>query len=346
MFPLWSLALGFLIGAAIGSFLNVVIYRLPRGMSLAQPPSHCPNCSHRLGPADLFPIFSFLLSGSKCRHCTTPISWRYFWVEVLTGSLWAGLWVQLLVNGWNPVLFVGLALFASALVAAIFIDLFHFIIPDSLNAFLLFVGLGYNVWQILSGSSGAWINVGGVNIPGSIVGALVGVGVLWGIALFGRVLLGQDAMGHGDIKLARGIGAMLLPQGALMSFGVAIAAGAFFGGIAFLINRQKAGSKEKTEVEGEGELGLEEPESVGSLVKCGLGYALAIDVLGLFSPKIEQKWFGDAPQSEESEEDDWQPGITTIPFGPSLALGALVVCFFESPLRHWVEVYWKWATGG
>ncbi|WP_018963307.1 prepilin peptidase [Coprothermobacter platensis] len=79
----------FLFGSVIGSFLNVVIYRLPREESIAYPPSHCPNCGHRLGPLDLVPIFSFLFLRGKCRYCGKPISWQYPFVEALTASLFA-----------------------------------------------------------------------------------------------------------------------------------------------------------------------------------------------------------------------------------------------------------------
>lgn len=335
MFPEWTVVIGFYIGAAIGSFLNVVIYRLPKGMSLWQPPSHCPNCNHRLGVPDLFPLFSFLLSGQKCRYCKKPVSWRYFWVEMFSGAVWAGFWWQNLVAGADPVRFIVLAVFGSLLIAAIFIDIAWYIIPDSINAWLLLIGLLYNGWLIYSNSPSAFI----WGIPSAIAGALVGTLALWGVAFLGRLFFGKDAMGHGDIKLARGIGAVLFVAPALLSFGLAIAVGAIIGGIQVMA-RKRGQSQE--EIEGDYD---EEPESIGSLLKCGLGYVLAIDAIGQLFPKVDKWWFGEEPQAEENPEDDWQPTITTIPFGPYLALGALLAAYFEIPLLELVDSYWKWATG-
>lgn len=243
-------------GAAIGSFLNVVIYRLPRGLSIYEPKhSFCPTCKTRLTALDLIPLLSWAFLGGKCRHCKSKVSSRYFIVELINASLWAGLWYQLFVVQSDPLLanhltngeatayFVAYALFASALVAAIFTDLAHYIIPDQVNAFMLVVGLGLNIALIAQGSPDAWI----WGIPSSIAGALIGWGVLWGIAFLGRLAFQKDAMGHGDIKMARGIGAVLLPASALLSFGVAIVLGAVIGILVIIARKKKPGSREAVE---------------------------------------------------------------------------------------------------
>ncbi len=329
MFPEYTVLLGFYIGAAFGSFLNVVIYRLPKGMSLNQPPSHCPNCNHRLGVLDLFPLFSFLFAGAKCRYCKAPISWRYFIVEVLTGTIWAAFWWQNLIAGADPARFLALAAFGTVLVACIFIDLFYYIIPDSLNAWLLLIGLVYNAWLIYKGDG--WTLVGNLHIPKAVAGALIGVAVFWGIAFLGRALFRKDAMGHGDIKLARGIGAVLFPTLALLSFALAVAVGAVLGIVQVLL-RKRAPLEEEPE-----EPYVEKPESFGSLIRCGIGYALAIDAIALFFPKLDKWWFG--IESPEEAEDDWQPSFTTIPFGPYLALGALLAAMFSAPLMRLLNIY-------
>lgn len=335
MFPEWTVVVGFCLGAVGGSFLNMLIHRLPRNMSLWQPRSHCPSCEHPLGLLDLIPIFSFLLAGRKCRHCKQPISWRYFWVEVLSGAVWAGFWWQHLIAGEDAARFVVLALFGTLLLAAIFIDIAWYIIPDSINAWLLGIGLAYNGWLIYVGDSAAFTH----GIPSAVLGALVGVVVFWGIALFGRLLFRKDAMGHGDIKLARGIGAVLFVAPALLSFGLAVVVGAVFGAIQVLLRKREADGAEE-----EGE--PEPPESFGSLFRCGLGYLLALDVVGLFLPKFDRWWFGEEDQAAEETEDDWKPTLTTIPFGPYLAIGALLAAYFETPLLGLVDLYWKWAAGG
>lgn len=336
MFPEWTVVVGFYLGAVGGSFLNMLIYRLPRAISLWQPRSHCPNCKHALGVLDLVPIFSFLLSGQRCRYCRQPISWRYFWVEVFAGVVWAGSWWQHLVAEADPARFVAVAVFGTLLIAAIFIDIAWYIIPDSINAWLLGVGLAYNGWLIYVGDPGAFTN----GVPSAVLGAAVGVGVLWGIAFLGRLLFGKDSMGHGDIKLARGIGAVLFVGPALLSFGLAVAVGAVFGVVQVLLRKRESVPEEAG---GVAEL---PPESFGSLLRCGLGYLLAIDVLGLFFPKLDRWWFGEEEQSQEEPEDDWKPTHTTIPFGPYLAMGALLAAYFQIPLFRLVDMYWKWAIGG
>ncbi|MCH8979128.1 MAG: prepilin peptidase, partial [Armatimonadetes bacterium] len=95
MFPELSWVLGFWIGAAVGSFLNVVIYRLPRGMSVNKPAnSFCPSCKHRLTALDLVPLLSWVFLRGKCRHCGSKISSRYFIVELINASIWALIWHQ------------------------------------------------------------------------------------------------------------------------------------------------------------------------------------------------------------------------------------------------------------
>ncbi|MBV6458020.1 MAG: hypothetical protein HONBIEJF_01142 [Fimbriimonadaceae bacterium] len=359
LFPEWTWVVGFYIGAAIGSFLNVVIYRLPLGLSLGKPRhSFCPSCKHRLGPMDLLPIVSWLLSRGRCRHCGARISSRYLWVEVFTGSLFAITWYQHLCAGWDVARAIALMVFVAALVAAIFIDLRWFIIPDQINAVMLFAGLGLMLAQMAQGKPAAWEGAW----PAAIVGALTGIAAIWGIALIGLLLFRKDAMGHGDIKMARGIGAVLLWKPTLLSIGVAVVFGAVAGIFFVLAKRFFATSSAANEtlhdsVECAGQSTHntngeadeeEEPESVGSLVRCGIGYVLCIDVIGLAIPGLYERWFGENPYATEdvSETEDAPAPITMIPFGPCLALGALLMALTPGWIEGLVERYWHWATGG
>lgn len=342
--------MGLFFGAAIGSFLNVVIYRMPRGLSLSNPPnSFCPKCRHRLLMSDMIPLFTWLIQRGKCKYCGASIPSRYFWVELLNGSIWAGIWWQYLIVGEDWVKALCYALAASTLVAIIFIDWELYIIPDQINAFLLFLGLGYNAWLYAQGNPAAttW------GIPSSIAGALVGVGILWGIAFLGRILFGKDAMGHGDIKMARGIGAILFPVLSVVSFALAVLLGAVLG-VAQVFLRPRTVEKE---VHSDGEhsdlvpdpnLQQEEeyePESIASLLKCGLGYILCIDVIGLFVPKLYKAWFNEDPYEPIEDLEDFEADFTMIPFGPYLALGAIVGTVFETQLLGAVRTYWRWAAG-
>ncbi len=336
MFPEWTWIVGLFIGAAIGSFLNVVIYRMPLGMSINEPKhSFCPNCKNRLGVQDLFPLLSWLVLRGKCRQCGVSVPSRYFWVELITGSLWALVWHQQLIVAWDVPRAVCYFAMVSVLVAATFIDLRWFIIPDQLNAFLLFVGLCFNIALLAMGRPEAWT----MGMPSAIAGALVGTLALWGITFLGRLIFQKDAMGHGDIKLARGIGACLFPFGALTSFALAIVLGAVLGIVQVLVMRRQD--------TGEEEEGREEyaPESIASILKCGVGYFLAFDVIGLFVPKFYKSWFGEDPYSTEDIEDDWKPSFTTIPFGPYLAVGAIVAATANGPIQMAVNAYMRYLTG-
>lgn len=339
MFPEWTWVVGFWLGAVVGSFLNVVVYRLPRGMSLAEPTfSFCPSCKHRLTIPDLVPILSWVVLRGRCRHCRAPIGARYMGVELTNGVIWAIIWQQQLVAGWDPVRAVGFALFAAALVAAIATDLQFYIIPDQVNAFMFVVGLGMNAAFLVQGRPEAWA----MGLPSAVVGGLVGIGVLWGIALLGRLLFQKDAMGHGDIKMARGIGAVLLAPAALMSFGLAVVFGAVLGAaqVAVRALQERRRPAPADDIESEEPY---EPETVGSLLKCGLGYVLCMDIVGLYRVKLYEWWFGENPRAVELVEEEADVGRTMIPFGPYLALGAIVAMLAEPQLRAIWTAYVDWA---
>lgn len=343
MFPEWTWLVGLMIGAAIGSFLNVVIYRMPLGLSLSEPKnSFCPSCKKQLGVPDLVPLFSWLVLRGRCRQCKAKIPSRYFFVELFTGGLWAAFWYQHLIAGWDPARGIALMLFSAALVAAIFIDLKWFIIPDQVNAFMWIVGIGYNgvLFAQHQDTALTW------GIPSALAGWLVGVGALWAVTFLGRILFGKDAMGHGDIKMARGIGAVLFPISALMSFAMAVALGAVLGAVQILV-RARTDSKhgDGGEQEEDEDDQNYRPESIGSIVKCGIGYVLCFDIIGLFIPKFYESWFGENPYAVESVEEESEVETTMIPFGPYLALGAIAAALFEGPLRAVVSSYWQWATG-
>lgn len=338
MFPEWTWVVGFWIGAAIGSFLNVVIYRMPRGMALYKPAnSFCPKCKHALGLTDLVPLLSWLFSKGRCRHCGDKVSSRYFWVELANAVVWAGIWYQYMVAGNAWVEAIVYALAASTLVAIIFIDIELYIIPDPINAFLLILGLALNAYQFANGLPGATI----WGMPTSIAGALVGIGVLWGIAFLGRALFGKDAMGHGDIKMARGIGAILGPGIAVLSFGLAVALGAILGIVQILARKKGAETAEEIDKDAE----AEEPETFGSLLKSGLGYVLCIDIVGQFVPKWYESWFGEPVDLPFEEIEEYPIGDTMIPFGPYLAMGAIVSVVFQSQLLGWVQAYLDYTVG-
>ncbi|MGC7879789.1 prepilin peptidase, partial [Desulforudis sp. 1190] len=120
------------LGLVVGSFLNVVIYRLPRETSIVSPASHCPACKRRLKPLDMIPVISYIVFKGRCRYCSAPIGWRYPAMEALTAVVFVA---AFLVAGWSFLL-VKYLFIGSLLLAVAFIDLEHYIIPDSLNIVL------------------------------------------------------------------------------------------------------------------------------------------------------------------------------------------------------------------
>jgi len=181
---LWA-AIAFIYGIAIGSFLNVVIWRLPRGLTVSTPTwSFCPRCEHRLGALDLVPVVSFLALRARCRYCRAPISWRYPGIELLTGVLFA-------LVGWR---FGGMAeavvfncLFVALLVCVFFIDLEHFIIPDGLNVLAMLVGFVHNGVAIALHRPGQWTAVGHFLLPLSLAGWLGYAALVYGFGLLSYV---------------------------------------------------------------------------------------------------------------------------------------------------------------
>ncbi|WP_051618187.1 prepilin peptidase [Desulfofundulus thermocisternus] len=208
--PAWIGFFSFLLGLCTGSFLNVCIHRLPRGMSLVAPPSHCPACGARLGPLDLIPVLSYLFLRGRCRHCRGVISPRYPLVELLTGFGFL-----LITREYGFHLYTaGLLVLFSVLVVASFIDLDHRIIPDRLTLFALAAGV------LLAALRGADFFRDG------LLGAALGGGILLLVALLSR-----GGMGGGDVKLAFALGWYLGWQEILVALFLAFLLGAVVGGL-------------------------------------------------------------------------------------------------------------------
>lgn len=211
----------FLTGLCIGSFLNVCIWRIPRDESIVWPGSHCPACHHAIAPWDNVPLLSWLVLNGKCRHCQAPISPRYFVVELLTGALFAAVW---LVHGWSlqtPVYLV----FTGALVMATFIDFDYLILPDRVTIGGMVAGPILSVaFPALQGQA--------ERLPAlihSLLGLALGYGLLWLVAILGRLVLKREAMGMGDVKLLGAIGACLGWQAVLFSIFVSSLTGTALG---------------------------------------------------------------------------------------------------------------------
>lgn len=211
---IWIAVAG-LLGLMVGSFLNVLIHRLPKMMqtewnaqcaevnhqilspqpryNLWVPRSACPNCQHIISARENIPVLSWLLLGAKCASCKKPISARYPAIELFTAFLSAAVAWKF---GWSWQA-LGALVFVWALIALAFIDLDTSLLPDSITLPLIWLGLLFN------------LNAHYVPISNAVVGAVAGYLILWSIYWLFKLATGKEGMGYGDFKLLAAIGAWL-----------------------------------------------------------------------------------------------------------------------------------------
>lgn len=218
----------FCLGACLGSFFNVCIYRIPEDKSVISPGSQC-GCGAPVKWFDNLPVLSWLLLRGKARCCGRSFSIRYPLVELLTGGLFLLAWYQF--GGGSPAQALGVMLLCSFLVPAVFIDLDHMIIPDVFSiggaiAGVLFSCL-FPALHAVEGTGSVFAVFGCVE---SILGLLIGSATIYWIGVLGETVLRKEAMGEGDVKFLGCIGAFCGWQGALFS----IFGGAFVGCILLL----------------------------------------------------------------------------------------------------------------
>lgn len=208
----------FLLGTVIGSFINTCIYRIPRGKSVAYPPSYCPQCGYNLKPADLIPIFSYLLLKGKCRKCREAISGQYILVEILTGFMFTlafikfGLTIEFLIA----------AVLITSLIISAFIDLKYQVIPDKVVLTTFIMGLLLNIL------------INKENILYHLMGFALGGGTIFLI-----VVLSRGGMGGGDIKLFAAVGIFLGFRLTALALLLSFILGSFAGIVLVLLKRKK-----------------------------------------------------------------------------------------------------------
>lgn len=208
-------------GLLLGSFLNVVAYRLPRGESLVLPGSRCPSCSTPIKPYDNIPVLSWLLLRGRCRNCREPVSWRYPVVEGVTALLLVGV---VLAKGADRDVWLGLA-FVLLLVPVTLIDLDHRIIPNK----LMLVGLVVSIALVLA------------TRPDDLVEHLIAAAAAGGFLLL-AALAYPAGMGMGDVKLA-GVMGLFLGRAVGPAMFVALIAGSVIGALIILRKGTKEGRK-------------------------------------------------------------------------------------------------------
>ena len=217
-FGVWVFALG----AVVGSFLNVVIARVPKRQSIVSPGSRCPRCGNAIAWYDNIPIVSWILLRGRCRKCGLPISTRYPLVELLTGVLAVAVFKS---EGptWTA---VGLFAFVAALVALAYIDLDTWLLPHQITWPLLAAGLASPLWD----PELTW--------QASLIGAAAGFALFAAIALIGEKLLKRETMGWGDVWLLAAIGAWLGWPALLPVVLLSAVQGAVVGSILLAVRRE------------------------------------------------------------------------------------------------------------
>jgi leader peptidase (prepilin peptidase)/N-methyltransferase len=235
-------------GAIIGSFLNVVIHRLPREESIVLPSSRCPGCGAAIAFYDNVPVLSYLLLGGRCRACKAHISARYPAVEALTAALWV-------IVAWRDGLTWALPfdlVFVTAITALVFIDAEHMILPNAITypgivfALVARVVLPYLMGRpyfddlnMLVNGMLAGMPLWAASLVGALVGALVGGGSLWLMGWTWEKLRGIEAMGLGDVKMMFMVGAYLGWRLTILNIFLGVLAGSLIGIVIMLLEGKR-----------------------------------------------------------------------------------------------------------
>ena len=340
--------IAFFYGLFIGSFLNVAIYRLPMGLSVNKPKrSFCYRCGTTIRWQDNIPVLSYLLLGGKCHSCGVKYGWRYALIEILTAFIFAAVFIGANPQGAAAFNFATIwyLAFASLLIVGTMTDLDHWIIPDEITlwgtgaAILAAVGIGFLDAQPLialfgpfpaarlsEGQDGfsAFLNIvmgpdrmgtGRFTmlwwepVANAIIGAAFGSGMLYGIGVLGKILFRKDAMGLGDVKLFALIGATLGATGCVVTLMLASFLGVLDAG--------------RNALKGHFTVGLRSPLS---RIEADLGEGTPKDDVAARTVAL----FAALPKPKPSSH---------LPFGPAIAVAALLVLIFQSQVRHLIALW-------
>lgn len=252
--------LAFVLGACVGSFLNVCIGRWPHNESVVSPRSRCPRCSHEIAWYDNIPIVSWLLLRAKCRGCALPISAQYPIVEFVVGILW-------LLAAWHfGVTFAALrvAIFATIMLGIAVTDAKHYLIPDGFTVSGLVFLMVTSLVAVFRGEPGPFAEP-----YDALVGACAGAGAVAIVGWLGEVVLKKEAMGFGDVTLMAVVGAAVGPARSFLVLFMGAALGAItFLGVVYPVVRLR-GAPRTEQID----LGLEAPR--GELPEVPFGVFLA-----------------------------------------------------------------------
>lgn len=202
-----------LLGLIVGSYLNVVIHRVPLGLSTVHPRSRCPVCGTMIGARDNVPVLSWVILRGRCRSCGTPISWRYPLIEAATGGLFLACFLRF---GFTLQALTA-AIFAALMLALAMIDYDHMLLPDRITWPGIAVGLAAQLWGPL------------VDWPSALIGTALGAGLLLAIWALWWLVRREEGMGLGDVKMLALIGAFLGWTGVLVTLFLSTLTGSIVG---------------------------------------------------------------------------------------------------------------------
>ena len=212
--PDWSIVLvAGILGAILGSFLNVCIYRWPAEQSVIRPPSRCPVCEHRLAWRDNIPVFGWMLLRGRCRYCGAHVSPQYPLIELATALIWIAAVLRFGVD----IEALRSATFLTILLGIAMTDAREMVIPDQFTIIGAAIGIGLAAVP------------GGISILGAVLGAVGGYVLLWAVKLVAERVLGKPALGVGDIHMMLLVGAFLGIAGVLLTLMLGSFLGLFIG---------------------------------------------------------------------------------------------------------------------
>ncbi|MFZ5468517.1 MAG: prepilin peptidase, partial [Myxococcota bacterium] len=317
------------LGLAVGSFLNVVIARLPRDESVVRPRSRCPKCGHQLPWYENVPVVSWVFLRGKCRGCGQPISVRYVVVELITALLFLACWKRF---GWDYPLASALVLI-TLLVPLVFIDAEHWVLPFELTL----PGIALGVLMA--------IPMGRERLMGALLGAAIGFLGFRAMEFFGWLAFRKEALGAGDKFLVAMLGAFLTHRALLGIVFFASVQGAVFGLLKLWLTG-RAGPTDGGEAPSEE---IEEAAPTMSWAFLAPGLSLRRRLL-LFPYSVLLQPIPDEPKDVSGQQVEWKPGATNLPFGPWIGLAGIELLLLGEYLSQRIPLHGVgelfWGAGG